>query len=170
MKSTIISALALLAILVSCSNKTTKTETQTPAGQPAVVAPGPVITQELTGYFLKNTYQQKEDVKLLIFNNETSFKDVFGMGKTMTNQIIEPDFATSFVGAIAMKSTPMQTTITLEKANIENGTCNVYVNVKTGEKQSFTSTPVYIFTLEKAIPAKQVQLFVNGEKKDLVSF
>ncbi len=159
---------SLLVTFSACSNKTRQAELQTPVvntGQ----TPTPVVSQELTGFFLKNTYKQDEDVKLLLFNNETAFNEIFGIGKTMNNQITKPDFATSIVGAVTLKPTQKQTTITVEKMETIGDACHLFINIETGAGQTYTSTPVYIFAIEKDIPAKQFQLYVNGEKKSAVT-
>ncbi len=167
MKTLIILSLAVMVSATACKTKNSNnTETQTPAPVEEITAPAPVITEQLTGYFLKNTYSQSEDVKLLLVQDDASFNQLFGAGKTMTNKIIAPDFGTSNIAAVAVKSTKKQTTITFDRTEIEGDVLNAYFNIETGAEQSYTSTPVYLFAFEKDVPAKRIQLIVNGEKKE----
>lgn len=170
MKSTIIFCLALLLTSTSCPDKKKQEDTKSSPAQTQLnqkATPEKVVTNELQGFFLKNTYKQEENIKLLIIKDETEFGNLFGIGKTMTNTIVKPDFNTSTVAALVLKPSNIQTSIQIESATNESGILNTNFNVKTGEKQSFTSQPIYLFTFNKNVPAKQIQLLINGEKKEI---
>ncbi len=165
MKSSYLFLLFMMMIVMSsCANKRSVAQTEVTAAATVGV---PVQFQELTGYFVKNTYTPVDDVNPLVIKNQAQFNELFGVGKTMNNTIISPDFEKSIVVALIFRSTNKATTITLSDSKIDKGTLDVYYIAKTGAEQSYTSTPVALSTIDRA-GVTNVRFFVNGKEKGIV--
>lgn len=158
-------AVSLLVTFTACSssqrkveeNKETTTEVQKPA-------PEIVKTKELSGYFVKNTFKSEEDVNLILMKDKTQFDDLFGVAKTMNNQIDEPDFDNNLLVAIILKSTDMDTDLKISETKKINNLFEIYATVTTGEKQTYSKVPQLIVSLPKDSSVGKIQLFVNGNQ------
>ncbi len=153
--------------VVSCGSGKKTNESQHSSNAVQSVAPQASASsgvKTLSGYFLKNNYSLADDTNLLILKNKEAFDNALGIGKTMNNTIDSPDFENSLVMAVALKSTNIHTDLKVTKTELAGTILNVYATITKGEKQSFSSTPVVVFSVPENPEINQVQLFVNGEK------
>lgn len=155
-----------MAVFVcSCGNTQKKTsgnaDNQTVAASDAQTD---VTFAPLENYFLKNTVSLPNNVNVLTANNADAFNNLLGVAKTMTNKVVEPDFAKNSVVVVAYQSTNVATTITVDRIALDKNGVNVYVKTQKGETQSYSSTPVAILTLPKQTEGTVVNVF-EGENK-----
>ena len=166
MKSYLI--ILLPAILVSCKPSATTTDADSknnPTEQASpTVKSAPFNASPLQGYFLKNTVATTKAVQIHLIANADEFEAMFGMAKTMTNEITPIDFQTQNVVAIFTAPSESQTTIELPSVTTAGNTIRVGYKVVTGEKQTFTSNALTLFTVPKEITALDARIFIQPSK------
>lgn len=134
-------------------------------------APGvPVDFQILSGYFVSNTYDLKDEYNLITVINEDQMNTSFGMATTMNTAPTPVDFTKDVVVAVALLPTNIDKNMTVSKIEKSNEVLKVYVNILDGEKKSFTQTPVTLVSLPRLIDVSQVDLFINEEKVNSKSY
>lgn len=111
----------------------------------------PLQLEPISSYFLKNTIRVKDSLTYWVINNQHTYDSLFAPAKTMTNEIVTPDFGTQLVIAAAMPATEYGTEIQLQNATFNDSTDNaeVYFIASGKAKQSYKITPVWIGTLPK---------------------
>ncbi len=170
----ILSALLLSVVMItSCNSGKKQSEESGVESTPAVsetAAPEdiPVEIKQLSGYFLKNSYELPKEVNVIEVVDNDQMKLVFGVGKTMNNKVDAVDFNTSAVIGVALQPTDIKTDMKIEKVEKSGDALNVYVLLVKGEKQSFTTKPVILFSFSKLVDVKEVKLFIDGENKDVL--
>ncbi len=132
------------------------------AGIPASV---PVDYSTLSGYFLNNSYELKSDVNIILAVDPDQMSLAFGMAKTMNNTVDKVDFGTEAVVGIALQPTDLATEMKIDKMEKVGNTLNVYLTITRGDKQTFTTKPLTLFSLPKNTGVDQVELYIEGEKK-----
>ncbi len=157
--------LLCISMMVACSSKASKTETQPDSTATVEVAPQvlPVTVQTLNGYFLKNTYKLAEDTACILFADQSSFDKAFGMAKTMTNKVDKPDFDKNVVAAVALKATNTKTEIAISKAEKVDEMIHVYVEVTKGEPLTYTMQPLVLFSFPKEAGVSSVNFMMDGK-------
>ncbi len=170
----ILSALLLSVVMItSCNSGKKQSEVSAAESTPTVnEAPAPEITpveiQQLSGYFLKNSYELPKEVNIIEVLDKDQMKLAFGVGKTMNNKIDTVDFNANAVIGIALQPTDIKTDLKIEKVEKSGETLNVYVSLVKGEKQSFTTKPVVLFSVSKLVDVKNLELFIDGNNKDVL--
>ena len=105
----------------------------------------------LQGYFVRNTVVADQDTQHVLISTREEFDQYFGIAKTMTNEITAVDFTSSNVIAIFTKPSDHKTEISIEQATVEDKILTLEYKRVTGEKQSFTSRALILFTIPKDI-------------------
>jgi len=166
MKSYLI--ILLPAILVSCKpsatttdadSKTNPTEQASPTVKSAPFTPIP-----LQGYFVRNTVATTKAVQIHLIANADEFEAMFGMAKTMTNEITPIDFQTQNVVAIFTEPSETTTTIELPSVSTEGASIRVGYKLVTGDKQTFTSSALTLFTVPKKTTTLDARIFIQPIK------
>jgi len=144
----ILFAFAALLVLAACAN-------DQKSSQPYV---GKEVPFEVAkNYFFNNGQDIPESPKI---TQAEDFEMLFGMA-TFAGEDGKPteiDFAKEFVLAIILPATDIETEITPIKV-IEKGDSLLYTyNIRTGEKQSFSTQPLAIIILDKQYKDKEVIL------------
>ena len=112
--------LALIALTACGGNhKTTQSDTSMDV---TAAANSQLEVNPLSGYFVKNTIQVTDSLTFWIIDNQQSFDSIFGMAKTMTNKIDQPDFGTQLVVVATMPATYYNTRIELADATLDDDT------------------------------------------------
>lgn len=115
-----------------------------------------------SNYFLKNNYKQEKAVDLIVLNDKVIFNNIFGIAKTMSNEIVSPDFDAEFVLAIAAEPTNIKTDIHLDKVQQKGSEILIYATILKGEEQSFSSNPLVIFSIPRDESIEKAQLYIDG--------
>ncbi len=157
----ILFCLALIATSCgSCSS--TKTQTSETKATRTEDAATTAVTP-IQGYFLKNTYTFDQNMAFFVFNDQASFDNYMGVGRTMSNNPSVPSFTENVVAAIASKPTDIQTAIKVVKVEIQGDKAAVHFEVSPGEKISYTMTPQILFSFPKTKGLKTVEFFTGGK-------
>ncbi|NLR78791.1 hypothetical protein [Chitinophaga eiseniae] len=145
-------ATSLLAI-ISCAsnNKKAGNDTDTTLSvQP--INSSQLDVKPLSGYFLKNTIKVTDSLTFWIIDNQASFDSLFGVAKTMSNTIDQPDFGTQVVVAATMPATYYDTQIQLESATSDDLTNNAemhFVATSSPDKNSAAIVPLWLGAIPK---------------------
>ncbi|MET6999041.1 hypothetical protein [Chitinophaga defluvii] len=163
-------------IAVACNNTTTSnnnnnatdtTADTSLAAQPA--ANSALDVQPLSNYFVKNNIKISDSLTFWVIDNQTSFDSLFGVAKTMTNEIVTPDFGTHVVIAATMPATAYNTQIQLLSATNDNdNNAEMHFVAVGAEKQSSTITPVWLGLLPKT-GLKTVKLYTGDQLSKAVT-
>lgn len=163
-------------VAVACNNTTTSnngndstaiTADTALAAQPA--ANSALDVQPLSNYFVKNNIKITDSLTFWVIDNKASFDSLFGMAKTMTNEIVNPDFGTHVVIAATMPATAYKTQIQLLSATNDNdNNAEMHFVAVGAEKQSATITPVWLGTLPKT-GLKTVKFFTGDHLSKTVT-
>ena len=155
--------LALIALTACGGNhKTTQSDTSMDV---TAAANSQLEVNPLSGYFVKNTIQVTDSLTFWIIDNQQSFDSIFGMAKTMTNKIDQPDFGTQLVVVATMPATYYNTRIELADATLDDDTNDAtmrFTAIGNPNKGSAAITPLWLGTVPKI--GKSTFSFYNGDK------
>ncbi len=155
----IILALGLTCFLSACGSDPKSPEPQSaqPAGQEQKLEP-----KLLKNYFLLNSVQVKER-QCWLMSGQAEFENMFGLAKTMKNEIVIPNFDSSFVGAIAVPPSKRLTDFRITKIERSGDAANVHFEIIEGDDElTWTSQPVQVFTFPKDQGIKTVNFIQTG--------
>jgi hypothetical protein len=106
--------------------------------------------QPLSNYFIKNNDQITDSLTFLFINDKATFDGLFGMAKTMNNEIIVPDFGTHVVVAATMPATFYNTQIQLLSATSDSdNNAEMHFIAVEGNKQSSSIKPLWLGMIPK---------------------
>ncbi|HNL39007.1 MAG TPA: hypothetical protein PKH43_07735 [Saprospiraceae bacterium] len=149
-----IGGLALLAACNGSSNSSSAGQLASNTGQKPEI-------RILKNYFLLNSVEIKERQCWLI-DNPASFEQTFGMGKTLNNDIINPNFDSSIVAAIAVPPANRLTDIRVSELKITGDTAYVhFVIVEGADELTWTSQPLLLFSFPRMAGLKTVTFVQN---------
>jgi hypothetical protein len=132
--------------------------------------PSSVAIVPLNNYFIKNTPALLEDVNYMAFTSPTAFYNMFGIAKTMENEVRQPNFDGQIVVAIAMKPTNRNVTIRFSKAEINGRHLNAFYTVtESNTPLSYTQTPLAVATVPKGLDVKEIQFYLKENKVAIVA-
>ncbi len=155
--------------LTSCKSEKKNTEQEPVVVEETILEEIPasvsVDFKELNGYFVKNRYEQKGEIDLVTLVNKDQLKDDFGIAKTMTNKVDTVNFDSEFVISLISQQTDLKTDIKVDRIEMAGDVLSVHASVTHGEKQTFTSRPAILVAVSKDPGIKNVELYVNEEKK-----
>ena len=142
--------------LISCSGQ--KKTTEAVASQQTMTA-ADTIPYNVTGnYFIKNDVDSVPEV----IATEIEFEKCFGMATVMGNggKPIAIDFTKQFVIVAAVHATDISTEISAVSLRDEHGTLVFTCKIAKGVKQTYTTHPFVMITVDKqyAAPVKIVWL------------
>ncbi len=140
-------------LVVSCSNKN---NTATNSNK-NISKENSVSFTQLENYFPKNTLNVTALTGYLITNQER-LNELFGIGKTMTNVIVSPDFSKEVVLAVIAPVTNQSTKLSVSSISLDNNVLNVSLDAKIGEKLSYSLTPSTIVTIPMIDEVKSIQI------------
>ncbi|SHM33278.1 hypothetical protein SAMN05444266_107425 [Chitinophaga jiangningensis] len=152
MLKTFISA-AMLIMALSCQN----TPQQHTEDMDSTVATSPdPITQldvkPLSGFFVKNTVTITDSLTFWVIDNQQTFDSLFGMARTMADNVVAPDFGTSVVIAATMPPTYYGTQLSLDSATLNTNTNNAALHFSAAanaEKGSAAIVPLWLGSIPK---------------------
>ena len=152
--------LALAIALSSCKSPSEKQDDQqeTPTSPEATTSvpmtkltPSSLNVVPLEGYFVKNTVSTEQESTLVLISTQAEFDQSFGIAKTMTNTITPIDFTQNKVVAIFTKPSDLKTNIQLDRASVHGEILTANYNIDQGEKQSFKSSALILFTVPHTV-------------------
>ncbi|RFS23262.1 hypothetical protein DVR12_09585 [Chitinophaga silvatica] len=156
--------LATVFLIASCGGNHKTSQTDTSLGVSAAVN-SQLDVNPLSGYFLKNTIQVNDSLTFWIIDNQQTFDSLFGVAKTMTNKITQPDFGTQIVVAATMPPTYYNTQIELADATLDDDTNDAtmrFTAIGNANKSSSSIIPLWLGTVPKM--GKSTFSFYNGDK------
>ncbi|RAJ85629.1 hypothetical protein CLV59_102334 [Chitinophaga dinghuensis] len=119
----------------------------------------------LSGYFVKNNIEVKDSLTFWIIDNQQTFDSLFGIAKTMNNNIVAPDLGTNLVVAVTMPATPYNTQISLVSATLNTDTNNAEFHFSAAgspEQSSSTIVPLWLGSFPKSGPM-EIKLYNGNE-------
>lgn len=122
----------------------------------------PIGLTPLGNYFVKNTVALPDEYNYKVSVNQADFDQTFGVASTMNNTIIKPDFSGQIAVAVIGKPSSQQQEISFDKATLGGKDLYVYYKTKKGNTQSYTSTPLALATVPKAIDVKRVNFYQDS--------
>ncbi len=117
----------------------------------------------LSGYFVKNDYSFDGDYACFVFDDKDSLTTYLGVGRTMSNNVDEPDFANDMVAAIACRPVSTSTEIVVTKIEKSGEAANVHFEVKTGDPISYTIQPLLVFSVSKDDSVRVVKFTTDNK-------
>jgi len=152
MKSILFAFVAFFG-LAACSNNQPSTATPSQDNEATVV----INFEEAHNYFFKNNQQIPENPKI---TTAEEFNTLFGMATVMgsNGKPTEIDFDKQMVLAIVLPVTDVTTEIIPIKVEEKDDVLYYTYQLKSGDKQSFTSQPISIIILDKKYADKEVKL------------
>lgn len=163
--------MALLALLAGCGPNTS----QSTVTQEEKLAQGDTVNElvafqkdivitPVSGYFVKNTIKQNDDIVCWVINNPQEMQRVFGMAKTVSNTIDTVDFNTHLLTAVTLRLSSTEQKITLTSSKQEGNTVDLHFSImENGTARSFTTASAWLGTLPKLPEVKKVK-FYNGDR------
>lgn len=152
-------AFTLINILAACGSDPKSPDAQ--STQPAVQEQK-LEAKLLKNYFLLNSVEVKER-QCWLMSGQAEFEKMFGLAKTMRNEIITPNFDSSFVGAIAVPPARRMTDFRITKIERVGDVANVHFEIIEGDDElTWTSQPVQVFTFPKDPGIKTVNFIQTG--------
>lgn len=154
LRSILLATSTLLAL--SCNSGGNKSAANGNNDTSLAVKANPVTNlevQPINGYFVKNNIKITDSLTFLVINNRQSFDSLFGVAKTMSNTIDNPDFGTQLVIAVTMPATFYGTQIQLQSATNNSNNNNAalhFVAKGQPEKNSFSITPLWLGAVPKS--------------------
>ena len=146
--------IGILALLAACNGTPGASSGQQSAAKK-------IDIQILKNYFLLNSVTIKERQCWLI-DNPASFAQTFGMGKTLDNDIINPNFDSSIVAAIAVPPANHLTDIRVTDLKMSGDTAYVHFIVVEGKDElTWTSQPLLLFSFPRSGELKTVTFVQN---------
>lgn len=148
----IIFAFATLLLVVACTTRPTETATVENNNAAEEVA-----FELAKNYFFNNGQEIPASPKI---TTAEEFSKLFGMATTMgeDGKPTEIDFTKQFVLAIVLPVTDMATEISPVKVEAKGDSLLYTYDVKTGEKQSFSTQPLSIIIIDKKYENNEVIL------------
>ncbi|RAI97451.1 hypothetical protein LX64_05122 [Chitinophaga skermanii] len=162
---------SLIVAMMACNNQSTSTPNDSTTANETAAADSvntvsmdatQLLVTHLENYFLSNKVQKTGAVQCWVVQTKEEFDELFGAAKTNNNVIINPDFNTQFVVALAVPATDTATTITLSNGIKSGNNADLRFTITKGQKQSFTMSPVWLGTVEKTTGVENVS-FYDGE-------
>ncbi|NIG52261.1 hypothetical protein [Chitinophaga sp. Cy-1792] len=117
----------------------------------------------LPGYFVKNNITVSDSLTFWVIDNQQQFDSIFGMAKTMKNDIPNPDLGTQVVIAATMPATYYQTQISLDSSyvNTNDNSASLYFSANGQDSKSSSSiVPLWLGSIPKN--GKTVIKLYNG--------
>lgn len=159
------STFILLFMFASCgSNNPPTSKTNTTLDVPPSTN-SQLDVNPLSGYFVKNTIKVTDSLTFWVIDNKQIFDSLFGMGRTMNNTIVQPDFGTQIVIAATMPTSWYGTKIDLAGATLDDNTNDAavrFITTSSPNKNSYSMTPLWLGTVPKM--GKCTFSFYNGDK------
>lgn len=131
----------------------------------AVHVPVTLGTNTLTSYIIRSDVKLSEENNYLYFTNETDFRNIFTLTKSLPGNIVIPDFNVQRVISIALKPTTHLIDIKFLKSTTQNDDLNVYYEKTVTVGSTFLHTPFCVATLPKIESVKRIH-FYNGGKRE----
>ncbi len=164
---------ALAVSMHSCTTPSTdkegdKTETTTPTTTKQEVKKE--VTSKvlpLEGYFLKNDVVLNKKVNFMVIDSQEAFDKMFGMAKTMNNTISKTNFMKTKVGVIAVDTTAMKTSISIDNATMDRDAYVVNYTLNEEGRQSYVMRPLSLFYIPNNKRLSKVT-FKSGDKATTV--
>ncbi len=120
--------------------------------------PTEVTFNKLDNYFLSNTVEVPEGINVFTAQDDSTFYQLAGIAKTMSNEIRKPDFEHETVIIVAGQPTNHATQIDVEKVTVTETDIIVHITIEKGEELSYTMKPTTLFTLPKQANDKVVSI------------
>ena len=130
-----------------------------------VQAPATVGTNNLSSYIVRSDVKLSEENNYWYFTNETDFRNIFTLTKSLPGNIVIPDFNVQCVISIALKPTTRLIDIKFLKSTTQNDDLNVYYEKIVTTGTTFLHTPFCVATLPKIESVKRIH-FYNGSEKE----
>ena len=130
-------------LLFACSNEHTKLNYKT-----------------AEGYFVLNTVKNEGGYEKK-FTTKEDFDKYFGMATTMNTTPTAINFDKEFVAAYIAPETDMETTINVDSVIWNGNQTEMWLDIKTGKKLSYTIRPVKLLLIDKKYD-KKLNSFVTG--------
>ncbi len=165
MRTTIL-LIFILSCIISCNPKTTSDSN---SNMEVNNTPRPFEIHLVEGYFLKNTILLQDDINYMVFNTQKEFDAYFGMAKTMNNPLTSIDFTTERVAAILIASTDFLIEFTVINSILTEKGVQMTYSLTKGEKQSFLSSPLYLFKIPKDTSISSVE-FIHKNDHNTITF
>lgn len=117
----------------------------------------------LENYFLKNTVSPKKNPSVYFVQSKAGLDSLLGIGKTMTNEIRNPDFNTEDLIILAAPATSVQTTIRVDSVKQRGTDLNIYFTMNTADELSYTITPLAAISVQKVGGIRNLNLVSTYE-------
>ncbi|MBV7528840.1 hypothetical protein [Chitinophaga sp. sic0106] len=144
---------AMLILAISCQNNPQQhTEDM---DSTVATTPDPITqldVKPLSGFFVKNTVKVSDSLTFWVIDNQQSFDSLFGVARTMTDNVVAPDFGTSVVIAASMPATYYGTQVSLDSATLNTNTNNAALHFSAAanaEKGSAAIVPLWLGSIPK---------------------
>lgn len=121
--------------------------------------PKNVTLTPLSHFFVKNGIEKDSTTKTLVIDSKKEFDKYFGIAKTMNSTIPEIDFKNDVVLAIIGETTDSKTAITIISSKLVGDKVTVKYDITKGEKQSFSHTPLLLFSAP--LRGKNIEFILN---------
>ncbi|MFV0506166.1 MAG: hypothetical protein ACK5L5_05575 [Bacteroidales bacterium] len=112
-------------------------------------APANIEYTVLENYFPKNDIG--DETVMMVLADKADFDKYLGVAKTMTNDIVTPDFSNNVVAIVALPATNKATKLSVVSVNAQGSSAVVNMSQEFGEELSFTMRPSLVI----AFPAKE---------------
>lgn len=157
----------LLFLLAMAGCQPQKKETQNTTDSTAVnavqadiPAPSNLAFEEMKGFTLDNKVTFKDSVNYFLLTSQEDLQSKF----TGAADALTPDFLINYVVAVACSPSQQMTTITMDRAEVNGSTIEVYLRIDRGDDQKFLNKPSNIFSIEKRDGIVSIVFFVNEER------
>jgi len=118
----------------------------------------------MPGFAVRNTVGMQDSVNFMLINSQADLDRDFVYEKSLSQELIQPDFIINQVIAVVCLPSLYQTTLGLEKVEIADGAINVYVTMVRGVKENIPTKAAQVFAIERRDGFTTMQFYINGVK------
>ncbi len=155
--------------LITCTSKDSSVSQGINSNKKLLIVNKDFKLQLLEGYFLKNHVTLQDDINTMVFNTKEDFDNYFGIAKTMDSIISPIDFNKERVAGVLINPTDIKIEFSvISVKEVDTSLQIVYTLIK-GEKQSFITTPIYLFKIPKNNTLQSIE-FVYDNHHSTITF
>ncbi|MFV0346548.1 MAG: hypothetical protein ACK5IQ_09935 [Bacteroidales bacterium] len=138
----IFTIVALITVFYSCGAGA-RSSTKGDAGVQHAATPSDYTVFE--NFFPKNDIET--GTVMVLISNKEDFDKYLGVGKTMTNLIVHPDFSKEVVAVICLPTTNKSTTLSVSDIKRDKGSILLNISQEVGEERSYSIRPSLVLGL-----------------------